>query len=70
MVDCLNIDGIKNYDSSQIAQEFGKHFSTIRKTYAKKTKQSANDIHYYNKKINENAKTMFLNPISEHEISK
>ena len=70
MVNCLTIDGIKTYDSSCIAKEFGKHFSSVGKVYAENTKQSVYDINHYNKKIDDNAKSMFLNPINELEINK
>ena len=70
VVNCLTIDGIKTYDSSRIAKEFRKHFSLVGKVYTENTKQSVYDINHYNKKIDENAKSMFLNPINELEINK
>ena len=38
IIDCLEINNIKTYEAQEIANEFGKHFSSIGKWYANKTK--------------------------------
>ena len=70
IIDCLEINNIKCYDAREIANELGKHFSNIGKLYANKTKRSEKEIDHYISKIDQNSKTMFLNPTNQIEVGK
>ena len=70
IIDCLEIDKIKTFNAQEIANEFGKHFSSIGKLYANKTKPPAKSIDHYNSKIEQNTNSMFLNPTNCYEIRK
>ena len=46
LIEYLTIDQLKTYDCKRIAEEFGKHFATIGKTYAGKILASKKDVNY------------------------
>ena len=69
IIDCLTIDNIRTTDAKTIANEFGKFFSSIGKTYAEKTPKSAKSCIDYMKEIPLNDKSLFLEPTTEYEIS-
>ena len=70
IVACLEIDKTLVYDSTKIANEFGKYFTGVGKTFAKNTKPSKRNIAYYTSKIAESPVTMFLHPTDALEIAK
>ena len=69
IIDCLHVNNVKNYDAKEIVNELGKHFSNVGKLFAGRTKKSNQPISFYNAKITNCDKTMFLTPTTEHEIS-
>ena len=69
IIDCLHINNVKNYDAREIVNELGKHFSNIGKLFTGQMKKSTQPISFYNAKIIDCDKTMFLTPTNEHEIS-
>ena len=69
-VDCLEIDNLKTFQSKEIANEFGKYFSTIGNEFASKITKPKNNIDHYLSKITHTNDSLFLNPTSQMEISK
>ena len=68
IIDCLEINDIKCFEAQEIVNELGKHFSSIGKLYAEKTKDSEKTADHYISKIESNCKTMFLNPTDCIEV--
>ena len=66
----LTINGIKQYQSQKICNEFADFFSNIGKCYAKNIPESKNSIGSYLNKIPTNNKSLFLNPCDPVEIRK
>ena len=70
VVDHLRIENIRCYNSQLIANEFGKFFSSIGKTYAEKIPKSRFPITHYLDKINPQPKTIYLTPTSQIEVER
>ena len=68
IIESLNIDNLRCFDSDKIANEFGQYFANIGKDYANKIDVPEHDISHYNLQINENATTMFLYPTDICEV--
>ena len=66
----LTINGIKEYDSDKLSNEFANFFSSIGERYSKNTPQSNHDVYTYLSKIKRNDKSIFLSPCTEIEIIK
>ena len=69
-VSYITINGIKQYDSNKISDEFAKFFATVGERFSLKTPQSKYDIEHYLSKINRNPQSIFLSPCTEFEIKK
>ena len=72
-IDCieyLSLENLRIYESNQIANEMGKYFAEIGKTFANKIDKPENDTNYYLSKIKPNSKSMFLHPTNKMEIKK
>ena len=61
---------MKDYDSKNIGNEFGKFFATLGKSYAAKIDPSNVKISDYISKIPKQSKSLFLTPCTVVEISK
>ena len=70
VIDCIRIDNITCYSSQLIANEFGKFFASIGRTYANKIPNSKQDPHYYLDKIPLEEKSIYLVPTTASEIGK
>ena len=70
LLNYLTINGIKEYQSQKICNEFADFFSTISDCYAKTIPASNHSIEYYLNKIPRNNKSLFLNPCDPIEIHK
>ena len=66
----LTINGIKQFQSQKICNEFADLFSNIGEYYAKNIPKSKNGIGFYLSKIPINNKSLFLNPCDPVEIRK
>ena len=55
----IKIDNIDVLNENEIANEFGKYFSSVGKKFANKVKHSKENIKYYNSKIVQNTKSIF-----------
>ena len=70
LITSLTINGIKEYDSIQIANELGCFFAGIGSKLAAKTPKSNININDYIDKIRNNEKSLYLYPTNEIEIKK
>ena len=68
IIESLNIDNLRCFDSEKIANKFGQYFANIGKNYVNKIDLPKHDISDYNSQINENATTMFLYPTDSCEV--
>ena len=66
----LSVDGIKQYDSEKISNEFAKFFSSIGARYSQNIPKSDESVNTYLNKIKRNKKSIFLTPCTEYEIRK
>ena len=69
MIECLKINNIIEHRAKIIAQEFGKHFSSIGMEYAKKVEKPNKNIDHYVTKIPINPKSIFLAPCTKIELN-
>ena len=70
-IECLNINGIKNYEASAIASEFAKFFSGIGLEYAAEIKEDVNyPLKHYMDKMPIHNKSLFLYATTQTEIDK
>ena len=70
VIECIkidNIDNIRNYIPKQIANQFGKHYSTLGDKYAKKISNPQKNIETYLTKIRQNQKSLLFEPTNHHE---
>ena len=70
IVESLTVDGIKVLESQEIANEFGKFFAEIGKSYADLIPKPDTDISEYIDKIDNFHKSLFFTPITRIEIDK
>ena len=66
----IRIDNIDVLNENEIANKFGKYFSSVRKKFANKVKQSKENITYYNTKIDRNPKSIYFHKVTECEVTK
>ena len=64
----INVNGVKTYDSSKIANEFGKFYSTLGYNLSTKIKGGTKNISHYLGKIPINSYSMVMNPTCQNEI--
>ena len=64
----ITIDGIKQYDSKKISNEFANFFASIGERYATNTPKSNRNVTEYLSKISQNPKSIFLSPCTEYEV--
>ena len=67
-IEYLKIGNVEIYNAKEIANQFGKYFSTVGEDYAKKVPASHKSPHHYTQKIPRNPSTIFLTPTSTTEI--
>ena len=64
----ITVNETEILNEKAIANEFGKYFSSVGKTFASKVKNSKRKITYYNDKITRNPKSIYLYCTTEIEI--
>ena len=69
IIDCLEIENIKCFESKLIAEEFAEFFSKVGLTYLNRIQKPHKSINEYLHKIDASDKSIFLMPTSESEIS-
>ena len=67
-IEYLKIGNVEIYNAKEIANQFGKYFSTVGDDYANKVPTSHKSSHYYTQKIPRNPSTIFLTPTNKIEI--
>ena len=69
-MECLTINGIKNYESKLICQEFASHFSSVGKKFAEKIDSSAKSVNYYTNKLKGTNSSIFFFPATYRGLEK
>ena len=69
IIDCLEVDNIKCFESKLIAEEFAVFFSKVGLNYSNQIKKPKTSVNKYLCKIDFSEKSIFLAPTSESEIS-
>ena len=67
-VEYLKVGNIEIYNAKEIANQFGKYFSTVGEDYANKVQASHKTSYYYTQTIPRNPSTIFITPTSTVEI--
>ena len=70
IIDHIRIENVRCYNSQLIANEFGKFFSSIGKTYAEKIPKSRLPESHYLDKINPQPSSIYLTPTSQAELDR
>ena len=70
IVNCLEIEGIKHFESRIIANELGSFFSSIGKNYANKIDNPKKTIASYLKTIDKANDSIYLDPTNNLEIDR
>ena len=68
IIEYLKIGNVEIYNAKEIANQFGKYFSTVGEDYANKVPTSHKSSHHYTQKIPRNPSTIFLIPTNKIEI--
>ena len=68
VIESIRSSNTLKYDPYSITNTFCEFFSTIGEKYASKLTSSPNEIHAYMSKIENNTKTLYLNPCVDTEI--
>ena len=67
-IEYLKVGNVEIYNAKEIANQFGKYFSTVGEDYANKVPSPKKSSHHYTHKIPRNPSTIFLTPTSITEI--
>ena len=69
-IDCLSINGIKEYRGEQISNTLAKYFANVGETFANKVSASTRSISSYLEALQKNSESLFFVPSSVEEINK
>ena len=69
-IDCLSIDGVRQYSGDVIVNTMAKYFANVGKTFANKIPKSSRSVANYLEFSQKNSKSLFLTPSIEEEIVK
>ena len=69
-IDCLSIDGVKQYSGDIISNTLAKYFANVGQTFANKIPTPSRSVSDYLKLLQNNSKSLFFTPSTEEEISK
>ena len=69
-IDCLSVNGIKEYNGEQISNTLAKYFANVGKTFANKVPKPTKSISRYLEVLQKNSESLFFAPSSKEEISK
>ena len=69
-IDCLSIDGIREYSGKTIANTMAKYFATVGKTFANKIPKPTKSVAKYLELLQSNSNSLFFSPCTEEEIEK
>ena len=66
----ITVNKTEILNEKAIANEFGKYFSTVGKTFASKVKNPRHEITHYNEKITRNSQSIYFYCTTEIEIKR
>ena len=69
-IDCLSVNGIKEYSGEQIANTLAKYFANVGKTFANKIPKPTRSISSYLEFLQRNSESLFFTPSTRNEIQK
>ena len=69
-IDCLSIDGIREYSGKVIVNTMSKYFATVGKTFASKIPKPNQSVGKYLELLQSNSNSLFFTPCTEEEIRK
>ena len=67
-IDCITIDGVKQYHGSLISNSLVSYFANVGQKFAEKIPKSSKSIKSYLEALQSNGQTLFFNPCSSQEI--
>ena len=69
-INCLSVNGIKEYTGEQIANTLAKYFANVGKTFADKIPKPTQSISSYLEFLQKNSVSLFFTPSTKNEIQK
>ena len=69
-IDCLSVNGIREYSGTQIANTLAKYFANVGKSFADKIPSPSRSISNYLELLQKNSESLFFTPSSSEEIKK
>ena len=69
-IDCLSVNGIKEYSGTQIANTLAKYFANVGKTFADKIPNPSRSITSYLELLQRNSESLFFTPSTVDEIKR
>ena len=69
-IDCLSINGIKEYSGNQIANGLAKYFANVGRNFAEKIPSPSRSVSEYLKLLQQNSESLFFSPSTVDEIEK
>ena len=70
VISYIKVHDLEILNEKAIANEFGKYFSNVGRTYAKNVKNPKQNIKFYNNKIDINPKSIFFTAVTKSEVKK
>ena len=67
-IDCITIDGVKQYQGSIIANSLASYFANVGQKFAEKIPKSNISVKSYLEALQNNTQTLFFNPCSVEEV--
>ena len=67
-IDCITVNGIKQYQGSLIANSLASYFANVGKKFAEKIPKSTTSIKCYLEALQNNTQSLFFNPCSVQEV--
>ena len=68
VIDHITVENVCYYDAKEVADKFGKFYSTIGANLAQNIDKNETNVMKFLNKIKRNDKTMYLDPITPTEI--
>ena len=69
-IDCLSIDGIREYSGKTIVNTMAKYFASVGRTFADKIPKPTQSVEKYLELLQSNNNSLFFSPCTEEEIRK
>ena len=69
-IDCLSVNGIKEYSGTQIANSLARYFANVGERFAGKIPRSTRSISSYLELLQKNSESLFFTPSTGEEIKR